>query len=248
MFLNIKKIVLPLVVNLNFTYIGKRDSVSWILSRTHTGGAIQYLCFEKIASSPSCLRMVLSTTVTKEVCYHYQLDSTIDPFGISYEDQSSLNRALKQLTHLFLSKGLEWLALMSSPDVLLERNHYEQFWIAVQAGWLDENEFPVSRSLIDDIKKIEERVVYYSREAKGVVDYNRIQEYAIIFSFVVKHYFGGKWELEKNFSLPLLVEIGQLKELKINPLAMVAKLWSKPAYPPYSLITWVERAKKQLKK
>lgn len=48
-------------------------------------------------------------------------------FGLVYEDEASFYAALETLTDVIIERGIDWLIIMSRPDVLPSKETYTCF-------------------------------------------------------------------------------------------------------------------------
>ncbi|TFE19412.1 hypothetical protein [Cohnella luojiensis] len=238
-----KKIVLPKLDMFGFEYSGKRDSVSWAFTRK-VGEVLQSVCFEKIGSNPNRIRFLLSTSVSLETMYTKDLAKDI-PDTLEYSDDDTFYSVLEILTGIIINKGLDWLNVMSKPDVFPSKEIYREFWTEILSRQsVGANKYDFGDPNI--IKLIESNIHQSSNEGTKEPDWKIIMNESYELGEYIRLTFGGRWSLDGPNQLPFIVDIAGIKSIKSNPIFFVSRFWGKPDYGPYSLTEMIDGLRERL--
>lgn len=241
----LRKVVIPKLSESGFQYYGKLDSISWAFTRGFES-AVQFITFEKIGANPDIIRFKLSTSTSKEEIYHYQLNKELNSLGLAYSDEESLHKALEVFTETIIKTGIEWLNVMSTPDVSPAKEHYMLLVEKLNTESKDTYELSYSNGN-DKIVVLEERLRHASNNGKDSPNWESIIEDALNLGEIIRTHIGGEWSLTGTHQLPFVINIGGKSDLKLNPLLVVSRYWGRPHYSPYSIMEWFTRISNQLK-
>lgn len=234
--LSLKKIVAPRLSPFGFEYSGKLDSISWVFER-HTGDTTHFVIFEKIGSNPNCMRFMLRTSVSREIIMHHRLANELDPFGLMYTDDTSFHAALETLINVIIDRGgLDWLAIMSRPDVIPSKEIYAKFMDQIelrQSTFIKFHNLTYNDSYFMD--KLENVIRTYSNNGIKEPDWEFIMDAAVAMGEYIRMCFGGEWKITGKYQRPSLCNIGGLENKKLNCLALVSCYWARPDYEPDSI-------------
>lgn len=244
--LGLKKIVAPRLSKYGFEYSGKRHSISWVFSRK-VGDVTQFVAFEKIDANPDTMRFTLSTSVSRETIKHYHLVKEFSPFGLVYEDEASFYAALETLTDVIIERGIDWLTIMSRPDVLPSKETYNCFMERLEnrhSAFIQSNNLKYSDS--NFIETLEQIIRSNSNDGAQEPNWDFIVDAAIVLGEYVRLCYGGEWALSGAHQRPYLIKIGGEDNVEMNSLEVISKYWGRPSYVPYSIMSRFHRIQRKI--
>ncbi|QHW34642.1 hypothetical protein GZH47_30185 [Paenibacillus rhizovicinus] len=241
--LALNKIIAPRISGLGFEYAGKPDSISWVFSRSYKE-ATQYITFEKIGANPDCIRFNLTTSVSREKLSHYQLDMELDPVGVVYSNQESLYKVLEVFAYNIINGGIDWLNIMSKPDVSPSKELYAAFAESLNCRTFTIPEHIYSSD--DFIEQLQMSIQERSCDGTAPLDWEFIMNAAFELGEAIRRRFTGEWLLFESTPCPFVMNIAGKSDLKINPLWVISNYWGKPQYIPYSIVGRFNRISRKM--
>lgn len=228
----LNKIVAPVLGEYGYKYSGKRDPISWVFEKK-IDLVSRFIIFEKIRANPDQIRVLLHTSVCLERVHLNQLDRNLNHMGIVYQNKEEFYSTLTLLLDIIIKQGLDWLEIMSKPDVFPDLSVCRLFMERLSINSNELNSPIITEN--DDIADFESQIRLMSAEGHNEPDWAFIIDFSIQFGEFIRTKFGGEWAVRGEQEYPFLIEVGSNRRRKICPLIQVAQYWGKPYYLPYSL-------------